>query len=179
MTVSFKAFLKSLKNLSFLGYDSPRLFHKKSSLEKFVGKPNSLLDALLFFKNNSGQIDVLINGSIEQVYFPYMPYCTYLSEEEKRDFYNNLPTDRDKEKIDSLINDSIDLIRKMKIEYQFKKFFINYSLVGAFVYYTELWKTFSFYTILVLNLMNLYSFHAINDNDRLDEPKLFNVLSTS
>jgi hypothetical protein len=46
-----------------------------------------------------------------------MWYCSYLSEEEKRDFYNNLPTDRDKEKIDALINDSKDLIRKMKIEY--------------------------------------------------------------
>lgn len=108
-----------------------------------------------------------------------MPYCTYLSEEEKRDFYNNLPTDRDKEKIDSLINDSIDLIRKMKIEYQFKKFFINYYFMGAFVYYTELWKTFSFYTILILNMMNLYSFHAVDGNDRMDAPKLFNVLSVS
>lgn len=107
-----------------------------------------------------------------------MPYCTYLSEEEKRDFYNNLPTERDKEKIDSLINDSIDLIRKMKIEYQFKKFFINYSFVAAFVYYTELWKTFSFYTILILNAMNLYSFHAVDGNDRMESPKLFNMLST-
>ena len=87
-----------------------------------------------------------------------MPYCAYLSEEEKRDFYNNLPTDRDKEKIDALITDSVDLIRRMKIEYEFKKFFINYPMVGAFVHYTELWKSFSFYTIIILNLMNLYSF---------------------
>jgi hypothetical protein len=68
-----------------------------------------------------------------------MPYCTYLSEEEKVDFYNNLPTDRDKEKIDALITESTDVIRRMKIEYQFKKFFVNYPFVGAFVYYTDLW----------------------------------------
>lgn len=66
-----------------------------------------------------------------------MPYCTYLSEEEKSDFYNVLPTDRDKVKIEMLVNNSTDLIRKMKIEYQFKKFFINYPFIGALVYHTE------------------------------------------
>mmetsp|Transcript_19458 Transcript_19458/g.14133 ORF Transcript_19458/g.14133 Transcript_19458/m.14133 type:complete len:174 (-) Transcript_19458:1330-1851(-) len=118
-----------------------------------------------------------MDGSIEQVYFPYMPYCTYLTPEEKTDFYNNLPTERDKEKIDSLINDSVDLIRKMKIEYQFKKFFNDYALLAPFVYHTELWKTCSFYTILTLNLMNLYSFTATEGNDRLHDAKLFHVLS--
>jgi len=91
----------------------------------------------MFFKNNSATIDVLIKNSIEQVHFPYMPYCTYISEEEKVDFYNALPTDRDKEKIEVLVNNSTDLIRRMKIEYQFKKFFINYPLIGVFVYHTE------------------------------------------
>jgi hypothetical protein len=108
-----------------------------------------------------------------------MWHCTYLSEEEKRDFYNNLPTERDKEKIDSLINDSIDLIRKMKIEYLFKKFFIGKPLLGPLTYYTELWKTFSFYTIIILNLMNLYSFHNVAGNHRMEAPTLFNTLSIS
>lgn len=102
-----------------------------------------------------------------------MPYCTYISEEEKRDFYNVLPTDRDKEKIEVLVTNSTDLIRRMRIEYEFKKFFVNYPLIGPFVYYTELWKTFAFYSILILNVMNLYSFTAENNNDRLYSPMLF------
>mmetsp|Transcript_39530 Transcript_39530/g.38008 ORF Transcript_39530/g.38008 Transcript_39530/m.38008 type:complete len:179 (+) Transcript_39530:2872-3408(+) len=118
-----------------------------------------------------------MEGGIEQVYFPYMPYCTYLTLEEKMDFYNNLPTDRDKEKIDSLINDSVDLIRKMKIEYQFKKFFFDYALLAPFVFHTELWKSLSFYTILTLNLMNLYSFTASEGNDRMYDAKLFHYFS--
>ncbi len=128
---------------------------------------------MLFFKNNSATIDVLIKNSIEQVHFPYMPYCTYLTNEEKTEFYNSLPTDRDKEKIEVLVETSTDLIRRMKIEYQFKKFFSIYPFIGALVYHTELWKTLAYYTILILNIMNLYSFTAENENDRLYEPKLF------
>lgn len=96
-----------------------------------------------------------------------MPYCTYLSEEEKREFYIALPTDRDKEKIDSLITQSKDMTRRMKIEYHFKKFFVNYPFIGAFVYYTELWQTISFYIIIILNFMNLYSFTGKDGLDRL------------
>lgn len=108
-----------------------------------------------------------------------MPYCTYLTNEEKTEFYNALPTDRDKEKIEVLVETSTDLIRRMKIEYQFKKFFINYPLIGALVYHTELWKTLSYYTILILNIMNLYSFTAENGNDRLFAPVLFGSVSTT
>jgi hypothetical protein len=75
------------------------------------------------------------------------------------------------------VNDSTDVIRRMKIEYHFKKFFINYPLLGAFVYYTELWKTLSFYIIIILNMMNLVSFTAENNNDRLYAPR-FCGLST-
>lgn len=108
-----------------------------------------------------------------------MPYCTYLTDEEKSDFYNNLPTDRDKEKIDALITDSTDLIRRMKIEYHFKKFFINQPLIGAFMHYTELWKTFSFYIIIILNIMNICSYTAENGNDRMNNPILFHTFSSS
>lgn len=146
--------------------------HKRTRLENFLANSNNLQEALLFFKNNSGSIDVLIKNSIEQVHFPYMPYCTYISEEEKTEFYNALPTDRDKEKIEVLVSNSTDLIRRMKIEYEFKKFFVNYPFIGAFVYYTELWKSLAYYSILILNFMNLYSFTAANDNDRLYQPVL-------
>lgn len=107
-----------------------------------------------------------------------MPYCTYLSEEEKVEFYNALPTDRDKEKIEVLVDTSTDLIRRMKIEYQFKKFFFGYPIIGELVYHTELWKTFAFYTILSLNIMNLYSFSAANDHDRLFNPVFWNFSET-
>ena len=92
-----------------------------------------------------------------------MPYCTYLSQEEKRDFYNNLPTDRDKEKIDVMIADSVDLIRRMKIEYHFKKFFINYPLINSFVYHTELWKSLSFYNIMLLNVFKEWASKRFKD----------------
>ena len=104
-----------------------------------------------------------------------MPYCTYLSNEEKVEFYNSLPTDRDKEKIEVLVNESTDLIRRMKIEYEFKKFFINYPFIGPFVYYTELWKNLAFFSTLVLNFMNLYSFTAASENSRLYSPRLFGL----
>lgn len=58
----------------------------------------------------------------------------------------------------------------MKIEYHFKKFFINYPFIGAFVYYTELWSALSFYIIVILNLMNLYSYTAQDDNGRMNMP---------
>jgi hypothetical protein len=39
--------------------------HKRSRIEAFINEPKNLIEALLFFKQNSGQIDVLMNGSIE------------------------------------------------------------------------------------------------------------------
>ena len=53
--------------------------HKRSKLEKFVYNNQNLVKALTFFRNNSGSIDVLLKNGIEQVHFPYMPYCTYLT----------------------------------------------------------------------------------------------------
>lgn len=53
-----KTIKKKLKN-------NQTKLHKRSTIEKFIKKPNSLLEALQFFKNNSGHIDVLINGSLE------------------------------------------------------------------------------------------------------------------
>jgi len=151
--------------------------HKKSKVDAFMEEDKNLRPAIMFFKRNSGSIDVLKNGGIEQVQFPLVPYCTYLSEEEKTDFYNHLPTERDKEKIDALVKDSPDLINRMKIEYEFKKYFIDYPLIGPFMLYTELWKTLSFYSIVILNLINLYSFTGKNGNDRLYSPMFLHKLS--
>lgn len=39
--------------------------HKSHSIKQFISKPSNLEEALLFFKHNSGHIDVLIKGSIE------------------------------------------------------------------------------------------------------------------
>lgn len=39
--------------------------HKRTKLERFVANNNNLIEALLFFKNNSGSIDVLIKNGIE------------------------------------------------------------------------------------------------------------------
>lgn len=175
----FSTFLwdNAKKLLRRLSKSEPKLMHKRSKLEKFAAQSQNLEQALLFFRNNSGSIDVLIKNGIEQVHFPYMPYCAYLTQEEKTEFYAALPTARDKEKIEALVDTSTDLIRRMKIEYQFKKFFINQPFIGALVYHTELWKTLAFYTILVLNVMNLYSFTAANGNDRLYAPRLFGEAS--
>eukprot|EP00347_Sterkiella_histriomuscorum_P006717 403351704 len=147
--------------------------HNRQKLQAFLQNDSNLKQALMFFRKNSATIDVLVKNSIEQVHFPYMPYCTYLSEEEKVEFYNALPTDRDKEKIEVLVLTSTDLIRRMKIEYEFKKFFIEYPLIGELVYHTEQWKQIAFYIILTLNIMNLYSFSAINEHDRLYSPAFY------
>lgn len=39
--------------------------HKRSRLEKFMSQKTNLTEALMFFKNNSATIDVLIKNSIE------------------------------------------------------------------------------------------------------------------
>lgn len=55
----------------------------------------------------------------------------------------------------------------MKIEYNFKKFFTHYSIIGAFVQHTELWAKLAFYTVILLNIMIFYSYteNKINATD--------------
>ena len=87
-------------------------------------------------------------------------------------FYNKLPVDRDKEKIDALVQNSTDVIRKMKIEYDFKKFFTKYPIIDAFVIETELWAKLAFYTAIILNILNLYSF-TDRFKGHLNEPRFY------
>lgn len=64
----------------------------------------------------------------------------------------------------------------MKIEYNFKKFFTKSPIIGAFVYHTDLWQTLAFYTIIILNLINLYSF-TDKHKKRMTEPIFYHRLS--
>lgn len=72
-------------------------------------------------------------------------------------------------------------MKKLRTEYKFKKFFINYPLLGAFVYFIDLWKTLAFYNILVLNFFNILSFSRdLNDPDMaLNNPKFSELLGES
>ena len=108
------------------------------------------------------------NNQLERLSFPYVPYSNYLLEE--------LPIyDKDKasEKVEALMEAVPDLIRKAKIEYEYKKFFINMPFFGPMVFYTELWKTLSFYLTIILNLMALLSFNGYGGADRLMNATLF------
>ena len=71
----------------------------KEKLESFESNP-----AYSFFKQNTGKIEVNIDGDIQLVFFIIQPKCWYLTEETKNKFLNTVERETQQDKILGLIS---------------------------------------------------------------------------
>ena len=138
--------------------------YRKEEMKKMTEKEEeNMRNAIIFFQDNSGAIEIVRNGKSERIYFPILPIKEVLSSSERDEFIDDLPVKQPKAKLDYITENSMNLIIRLRNEYMFRRgVFRYYPVLGAVAKHTELWKTMSFYTAFVLNLLILVSYK--NDN---------------
>jgi hypothetical protein len=81
--------------------------------------------ALKFFKRYVGRIDIVRDGLLEKIYFPYMPFCKYLREKDQVNFHNNVDRTSTKTKLTGLLEQSKNFYDVMKHENDLRPIFRN------------------------------------------------------
>jgi hypothetical protein len=124
---------------------------------------------LNFLENNSGQIEILKNGKLQELWFPRLPYCVFSNNDVKNEFLDNVNITNAKTKCENLSRDSKSMLVVLKIDYWLKTKLGKF--LGLFTVYIELWKKFLSILALVINILIILSYN--NDlGSRLEKPSL-------
>ena len=83
----------------------------------------------------------------EIVNFPLLPYAHSLSEERKQQIFEILPTDKPKEKIDTILTMADQWLRDFQTDYLFETTFRQYPVFGALARHLTLWKTLAYFMV--------------------------------
>lgn len=70
-----------------------------------------------FYSNNYSSVDILYEGELIPYMFPKLPYCKLRSGEEKDKFLNNVDITNAKTKVESLMNQSQQIITEIIVDY--------------------------------------------------------------
>ena len=151
------------------------MYTRKQIKDLTVKEEENMTKAITFFQDNSGAIEIVRGGVSETVYFPILPIKEVLSSSERDSLLLQLPVNQAKAKLDVITDNSMDMIIRLRNEYMFRRgVFRFYPVLGAVAKHTELWKTLSFYTAFILNILIFFSYQ--NDNpsaspqDRTKDP---------
>lgn len=132
--------------------------------------------SMKFFSTHSVHIEVLREDKmIEKTYFYLPPFCFSLDKEAKTKFNQGASRISVKAKVTSLLLESDDLIKSMKLNYQLNLWLQNFKLLAVLVANIDLLRDIAFLLALAINLMVLLSFKRVNDDASL---KIIDVIIT-
>lgn len=108
------------------GADAAAVDADARMLQEEQEKDKDMLKAALkFFKRYVGRIDIVRDGLLEKIYFPYMPFCKYLREKDQVHFHNNVDRTSTKTKLTGLLEQSKNFYDVMKHENDLRPIFRN------------------------------------------------------
>lgn len=61
-----------------------------SNVKKMMVNDNTIRSILLFYENNSAQIEILKDGEMQEYWFPRLPYCSFRHTDTKDEFLFNV-----------------------------------------------------------------------------------------
>ncbi|EAR96945.2 cation channel family protein (macronuclear) [Tetrahymena thermophila SB210] len=89
--------------------------------------PDEYVSALKFFKYNTASIEVVFKNNLIRVYFPIQPICRLLSKNSRATLMEEIPRSTTSEKIEGLVEATIDLFDEMEHLAFLKKQIFNFS----------------------------------------------------
>lgn len=117
-------------------------------------------DSMKFFTKNSAHIEVLRDDKmLEKVYFYLLPFCSGLDKGTKTEFNKAAKRISVKAKVTSLLTDSKELIKKMKLNYQINLYLNKIKVLALIVSKINLYRDITFLLALTINVMILFVFH--------------------
>ncbi|KRX08878.1 MIR motif [Pseudocohnilembus persalinus] len=160
--------LKQQKNL-----DEEETQKQKSKRKEEKNK--MYIDSFNFFAKNTAQIEVNRNEKIELVFFTKLPFSHFISQEQKRNFQDNVNRSTNKTKVEDLLAVSEDYIKQMKHQENLNHFFSHNPLLALLANYDKLWKDLAFLFTIIINIFILTSFSTKFSTDRLYGYHLFQL----
>ena len=79
-------------------------------------------EALEYFRSKITNIEIVAEEGKETIFFPKLPLCFYLTKYTKLTFEESADRTSSKAKVESIINESDDIILHMEVEHFFKEF---------------------------------------------------------
>ena len=109
-----------------------------------------------------------------------MPYAESLESTKKLEWLRSLPVGKPRAKIDCFLENTLDYLQQLNNEYVFTRIFRKYPIFGAVSKQIPLCQSFSFYILLVINIILIASYRKYDDDwdNRLENPSLFDYFST-
>ncbi|KAL4466941.1 hypothetical protein ABPG74_010538 [Tetrahymena malaccensis] len=89
--------------------------------------PEEYVSALKFFKYNTASIEVVFKNNLIRVYFPIQPICRLLSKNSRATLMEEIPRSTTSEKIEGLVEATVDLFDEMEHLAFLKKQIFNFS----------------------------------------------------
>ncbi|KAL4510112.1 hypothetical protein ABPG72_010305 [Tetrahymena utriculariae] len=89
--------------------------------------PEQYVSALKFFKYNTASIEVVFKNNLIRVYFPIQPICRLLSKNSRATLMEEIPRSTTSEKIEGLVEATVDLFDEMEHLAFLKKQIFNFS----------------------------------------------------
>ena len=107
-----------------------------------------------FFQDNTAHVEVLKeDGQIEKTYFIIVPFCHALSSETKEIFNKLAARVSPLTKVNSLLKESEELVRRVKHEYRMNVIFNKFQLVATLTNNISLWRNLAFYNTVAINIL--------------------------
>lgn len=131
--------------------------------------------ALIFFKSNTAQIDIVREEVLERLYFPLMPSCKSLSDKEKKKFQETVDRSSIKTKLNHLMKASDRIISIMEHEYNLRIFFERYKVFGYIDRWQKVWEASVFMLACILNLMIIFEYRIELDEVGFGLPALKDI----
>lgn len=133
---------------------------------KYRDDSDDICEALGFFEDNTGNVEIVFKGVLCVTYFWLPPVCHHLTYETQEEFHSRVDRSSSKKKAEYLISRAKEVIEDMNYE-EWLSTVYGYKLVGKHV--REL-KFVAFLLSIVLNLIILLSYNGF-DGDRFVNPK--------
>lgn len=102
---------------------------------------------------------------LEKTYFYLPPYCSSLDKETKTKFNSGANRISVKAKVTSLLQESEDLIKKMKLNYQLNLWLNKVQILAVLVANIQLLRDIAFIMALIINVMVLIEYKKENDGE--------------
>ena len=129
-----------------------------------------------FYADITSQIDILIDADLVTYTFILLPYCRLSSKQQKEEFLEKLDRSSPQAKCESLMEESVFLIKEMEIDYVLKN---SSTEVGkVLLKYQALWRTLFLWLAVVTNGVILASYSE-EHGSRRDDPKLYGLSVSS
>ncbi|KAL4511687.1 hypothetical protein ABPG72_012532 [Tetrahymena utriculariae] len=146
-------------------------------------------NAIKFFKEQVGRIEIVRDQQLQFIYFPILPFCKMLPEEINEDFREQVPRTSVKTQLSALMDKSDFMIKIMKHEERLRLLFQNNKALGFLASHVRLWEKIAFFFACAINIIILFSYSSFFATDeqkadpnafkteRLFDPRLFYIKS--